>query len=505
MKKGISGIVATVLIILITVAGVTIIWGAVIPMLQEEASFNEFVNLNIETAGGYTIYDLEEGDNGVALVQIRRGSDEAEIEKAEIIITVDGDSRKVIVDAPESNQAVTYAIGDIGAGADSQIEISVAPIFGVGDTEKTGIVTSTVSNIFGTIADLNIEVCDIDVVYCSSGAQTESCTDVDADGYGVCPDCGIANGCVSDGDDCDDSALGGSVWQILQGYVDADADGFGVGSLVDVCSGASLLGGYAVLGGDCDDDVLACGNQCNPSLLEICDDANNYDEDCDGSANCVDADCAAHAACTGPTVPTGGLIAYYKFESGSGGITPDETGSYPGTLMGNAQISSDVGKGNVASFDGLNSYVDLGDVLNPGTSDWSVAVWFKHGSGTGEQILYNKENLYEARVYLGRVGYAWKPFWSWVDPNFPVTDGSWHHFVLVYDHSSQTVYKDGVISPIYSRSQIGNMGSSTATFKIGARGTTTAHGFFNGGMDDFMVYNRALTPAEVNQIYSAQV
>jgi len=31
------------------------------------------------------------------------------------------------------------------------------------------------------------------------------CTDADIDGYGVCPNCGIANGCDNDGDDCDDS------------------------------------------------------------------------------------------------------------------------------------------------------------------------------------------------------------------------------------------------------------------------------------------------------------
>ncbi|MCP3682440.1 MAG: hypothetical protein GY861_07080 [bacterium] len=30
------------------------------------------------------------------------------------------------------------------------------------------------------------------------------CSDSDGDGYGVCPDCGIASGCTYDGDDCDD-------------------------------------------------------------------------------------------------------------------------------------------------------------------------------------------------------------------------------------------------------------------------------------------------------------
>src|SRR3990170_2729795 len=38
-----------------------------------------------------------------------------------------------------------------------------------------------------------------------------SCTDLDLDGYGVCPNCGIANGCTQDGNDCDDSLTGGGI------------------------------------------------------------------------------------------------------------------------------------------------------------------------------------------------------------------------------------------------------------------------------------------------------
>jgi flagellin-like protein len=40
-KKGISAIVATVLVILITVAGVAIIWVGVLPMISESFEFSE--------------------------------------------------------------------------------------------------------------------------------------------------------------------------------------------------------------------------------------------------------------------------------------------------------------------------------------------------------------------------------------------------------------------------------------------------------------------------------
>ncbi|MCK4522480.1 MAG: hypothetical protein KAU20_07945 [Nanoarchaeota archaeon] len=80
--------------------------------------------------------------------------------------------------------------------------------------------------------------------------DTTICVDNDGDGYGVCPNCGIANGCTYDGDDCDD-------------------------------------------------DPGQCGVNCNPGITNestvSCSDG--YDNDCDGSIDCLDSDCYGQ---TGP-------------------------------------------------------------------------------------------------------------------------------------------------------------------------------------------------------------
>ncbi|MFH0712100.1 MAG: Ig-like domain-containing protein [archaeon] len=52
-------------------------------------------------------------------------------------------------------------------------------------------------------------------------------------------------------EDCDDSNAG--LWQILSGYSDNDGDGFGAGSLMEVCSGNFLPKGYSDVDGDCND------------------------------------------------------------------------------------------------------------------------------------------------------------------------------------------------------------------------------------------------------------
>ena len=74
-KSGISAIVATVLVILITVAAVTLIWTGVIPLIKDEIDFEDpDLRLTIVTAEGYTVYDAEKE---IATVQVERGADEA--------------------------------------------------------------------------------------------------------------------------------------------------------------------------------------------------------------------------------------------------------------------------------------------------------------------------------------------------------------------------------------------------------------------------------------------
>lgn len=153
------------------------------------------------------------------------------------------------------------------------------------------------------------------------------------------------------------------------------------------------------------------------------------------------------------------------------------------------------------SFDG-NDVVNLGDVLNPGASDWTVCTWFTwDGTGGGDHILWNKENLYEARVSGGYVQYAWMPHWAWDGgTSFPVTAHTWYHMCVKYDHARQYLYRNGV--EVYQRPQTGDIGTNANAFCIGARGGGTCTGTPHTGMlDEFAVFNYALSPTEIRDIY----
>ncbi len=178
-----------------------------------------------------------------------------------------------------------------------------------------------------------------------------------------------------------------------------------------------------------------------------------------------------------------------------------------GTLHGDTHfVANDALGGHALSFDGSGDYVEIASkgILNPGSNNFTVEVWFKLNS-TGSlynSILYNKENLYEASAGGGYFTYAWQPHWNWDGGNsFSVSMGQWYHAVVVYDHTNQYVYKNGKL--VYSRAQTGDMGTNTNALRIGARGAPGgASSFFPGVIDNIRMYDHALSASQIQQHYA---
>jgi FlaG/FlaF family flagellin (archaellin) len=153
-KNGISAIVATVLIILITVAAVTIIWAAIIPMVSDNLEKGK-VCLDA-SSGGVTI--LNEGytcRNSTDLnVQIKQGPKDFGLSDVQIIVTGNGNSQtfNVVEDLsytllPGPNGQLTYSIPDsyFTAFSLNQIdEVEAAPIVSVGGGTQACDVVSKV-------------------------------------------------------------------------------------------------------------------------------------------------------------------------------------------------------------------------------------------------------------------------------------------------------------------------------------------------------------------------
>ena len=178
-KKGISAIIATVLIILIVVVGVGIVWKVILPLFAELGylSYSD-VQLNI-VRQGYTVYDPE---MKFAFVQIERGRDEINVTGLEIAFNFNGSTKTYQTkEVPEPGGKYTYKFNFTADGLEEEgnpNKVSVAPIFLLNNKPKLGKILDNEDMPMGKVyltlekwKDANLEAEDNDIVDYPNGGD----------------------------------------------------------------------------------------------------------------------------------------------------------------------------------------------------------------------------------------------------------------------------------------------------------------------------------------------
>lgn len=135
-KKGISAIVATVLIILITVAAVTIIWATIIPMVKDQLQestvcFDATTALSIENKG-FTCYDGTD-----IKVQVSHRAKDVGLSGIQFVISEDGNTVSIenttiaALPTPNGERVITVAY------AGTPDSVAVAPMIRIGNADTT--------------------------------------------------------------------------------------------------------------------------------------------------------------------------------------------------------------------------------------------------------------------------------------------------------------------------------------------------------------------------------
>jgi hypothetical protein len=207
---------------------------------------------------------------------------------------------------------------------------------------------------------------------------------------------------------------------------------------------------------------------------------------------------------------TNGLVLLYAME----GNVQDTSGKgNNGTVSGEPAYGTgpnDYGK--ALKFDGLNDYVTLpiGTLLSS-LSNITVATWVNYsGTGGGWQRVWdfgtgttNYMFVTPAQGTTGPMTFAIRT--ATVAERRVVASGplptGWHHVAVVIDGGAMTaqVYLDGAVVAGNSVAVLPkNLGVTNQNW-IG-RSQFTADAFFNGAVDDFRIYNRAMSAAEIRYL-----
>ncbi len=211
-----------------------------------------------------------------------------------------------------------------------------------------------------------------------------------------------------------------------------------------------------------------------------------------------------------------GLVAYYPFN----GNANDESGNgNDGTVNGATLTSDRFGISNNAyDFNGVSDYIIANSQTVVGASSRSVSFWIKTegNTGTTQKVILDEGGMSCGTGFAMCVGPS---NFTWFDNtcstkrfNQQINLSEWNHLVFVYENGVSSnlngvaCFLNGQL--INSSTMLNNNLSINSGFTLPltiGRSRFVSDGFyFNGQIDDVLYYNRALSPSEIQQLYTAQ-
>lgn len=222
---------------------------------------------------------------------------------------------------------------------------------------------------------------------------------------------------------------------------------------------------------------------------------------------------ASHASMVG-TSPLGpsnlsvGLLARWTFDGAdinwSTGRVNDASGNNKVAFLINVATSTSVQAGKYGQslrFNGTNARIITQYVASV-ASDFTISFWEKPADIANARFMYDAINSGANRFYMqhlsassgGQVQFglsSWNPIF-----NNAATLNTWSYYTVTLSGTTGRVYRNGVL--LGSQSGI-TLSAPNASLRLGSDENPSS--FLSGNLDDFRVYGRALSAAEITQLY----
>lgn len=230
-------------------------------------------------------------------------------------------------------------------------------------------------------------------------------------------------------------------------------------------------------------------------------------------------------------IPSQDLIFYLPFNGdykdvGPHALHPETIGKGDAPLLFNPTLEK--GEGTMAvefTSENANNFSILSmpetDLLDFKTSDFTVSFWVKisdtkssravyhHGSGPNARPdLARKQSWFRFHTsgqYIRFIIEQTGPAGNWTDyTKKSMYDGEWHHYVGVHRGGSTYLYIDGIEEATALDKPIKEIDSSP--YFIGCNyqvknGAMVYENFMKGSIDNYILYRRALSPAEAKDLF----
>ena len=191
------------------------------------------------------------------------------------------------------------------------------------------------------------------------------------------------------------------------------------------------------------------------------------------------------------------LVGYWSFDNPSDPAHDDSGNGNNGTNHGATWIPHGV-LGGALDFDGMADYLTI--PLSTSTTI-TITAWIKPDTGTDTtQAILDRENSFVYQYGNSSVAISKMVQYSYqgdqLISNTELEVGSWSFVTLVRTPSTVSFYLNGA----YDGGGATSPRSLVGTFCIGSRQGDTHQ--FDGSIDEVRIYDRALSPAEVHDLYA---
>ena len=211
----------------------------------------------------------------------------------------------------------------------------------------------------------------------------------------------------------------------------------------------------------------------------------------------------------GPTVTPGGdMVTWYKFDETSGTTAADSSGNGNNATLVNGPTWVADKSGNAVNLDGSNDYVSMPTGIVSNLNDFTTATWvkldtistwsriFDFGTGTSANMFLTPQCGSGIRFAITTGGSGGE---QQINGSSALVTGAWKHVAVTLSGNTGILYVDGVEVARNSGMTLkpSSLGSTTQNY-IGK--SQYADPYLDGLVDDFQIYNRALSASEVQTL-----
>ncbi len=216
-----------------------------------------------------------------------------------------------------------------------------------------------------------------------------------------------------------------------------------------------------------------------------------------------------------------GLVAYWNFDKDNETTIFDSSGNnHDGKLDHPIQwVPGQSGSGVLLNYNNVD-FINLSSTDFGLTNELTISAWVKINGDTGSpQVLIKRGQYsypYSIALWYNCKGFyiqscirttgSTSPVYVCSDvTKFPIEIGKWYHVVMTYKSGALVIYLNGEV--VDSKNAVGSLtfDSSSHETYIGAapgRAGNPPTYYFNGVVDEFRIYNRALSADEVALLYN---